>query len=258
VSPAEENPVLEVVVPVLDEEQVLEHSVEVLVGYLRRELPLQWRVTIADNGSEDGTAALAEALAARWEGVVARRIQTRGRGAALGETWMASDARIVAYMDVDLSTNLESLLPLVAPLLSGHSEVAIGTRLRHGAHVRRRFGREILSRGYNLLVRALFGARFSDAQCGFKAVRADVARRLLPMVEDRSWFFDTELLLLAERNGLAIFEVPVDWIEDLDSRVQIPSTVAGDLKGLARMRWRFWAGHGRLEPPFKRPAWVRP
>ena len=133
-------------------------------------------------------------------------------------------------MDVDLSTNLESFLPLVAPILSGHSEVAIGTRLGHSAHVRRRLGREVLSRGYNCLIHAGFRAHFSDAQCGFKALRGDVARRLLPLVEDDGWFFDTELLLLAERNGMRIYEVPVDWIEDLDSRVDLPSTIAGDLR----------------------------
>jgi hypothetical protein len=123
-------------------------------------------------------------------------------------------------MDVDLSTNLTSFLPLVAPLLSGHSEVAVGTRLAHQSHVRRRWKREVLSRGYNLLVRLGFRAGFSDAQYGFKALRTNTARRLLPLVEDEGWFFDTELLLLAERNGMRIHEVPVDWIEGLDSRVQ--------------------------------------
>lgn len=147
-------------------------------------------------------------------------------------------------MDVDLSTNLESFLPLVAPLVSGHSEVAIGTRLVRQAHVRRNLKREILSRGYNALIRVVFRAGFSDAQCGFKALRADAARLLLPLVEDDGWFFDTELLLLAERNGLRIHEVPVDWIEDLDSRVDLLPTIAGDLGGLWRMRRAFWGGQG--------------
>ena len=147
-------------------------------------------------------------------------------------------------MDVDLSTNLESFLPLVAPIMSGHSELAIGTRLAHQAHVRRRSKREVLSRGYNALVHAGFRARFSDAQCGFKAVRGDIARRLLPLVEDEGWFFDTELLLLAERNGLRIHEVPVDWVEDLDSRVELLPTIAGDLRGLWRVRRAFWRGEG--------------
>ena len=149
-------------------------------------------------------------------------------------------------MDVELSTNLESFLPLVAPLLSGHSEVVIGTRLGHHSHVRRRIKRELLSRAYNRLIHVMFRAGFSDAQCGFKAVRADVAQRLVPLVEDDGWFFDTELLLLAERNGMRIHEVPVDWIEDLDSRVELLPTIAGDLAGLGLVRRSFWRGRGRV------------
>ena len=112
------------------------------------------------------------------------------------------------------------------------------------AHVRRRLKREVLSRAYNALVHLLFRANFSDAQCGFKAIRADVARRLLPLVVDDGWFFDTELLLLAERDGCRIHEVPVDWIEDLDSRVDLVPTICGDLRGLWRMRRAFW--HERM------------
>jgi glycosyltransferase involved in cell wall biosynthesis len=247
IRPTVGRPAVEVVVPVLDEERVLARNVAVLVAHLEHELPLRWRVTIADNGSTDGTAAVADDLARRLPGVAVHRIGKPGRGGALRAAWLASDADVVAYMDIDLSTNLESLLPLVAPLLSGHSDVAIGTRLRRGAHVKRQLRREVLSRGYNLLLRLFVGARFSDAQCGFKAMRSDVARRLLPLVEDDSWFFDTELLLLAERNGMSIFEVPVDWIEDLDSRVDVPRTVIEDLRGIWRMRRRFWSGRGRLD-----------
>jgi hypothetical protein len=145
-------------------------------------------------------------------------------------------------MDVDLSTHLTSFLPLVAPLLSGHSELAIGTRLRHGAHIRRQLKREVLSRGYNALIHTGFGVGFSDAQCGFKAMRADAVRILLPHVVDDGWFFDTELLLLAERNGMRIHEVPVDWIEDLDSRVELLPTISADLHGLWRLRRAFWRG----------------
>jgi Glycosyl transferase family 2 len=186
-------------------------------------------------------------LAATYEEVSFARLEHKGRGLALRTAWAQSDADVVSYMDVDLSTNLESFLPLVAPLLSGHSEVAIGTRLAHHAHVRRNLKREILSRGYNALIRVAFHAGFSDAQCGFKALRTDAARLLLPLVEDDGWFFDTELLLLAERNRLRIHEVPVDWIEDLDSRVDLLPTIAGDLGGLWRMRRAFWGGRGRLE-----------
>ena len=145
-------------------------------------------------------------------------------------------------MDVDLSTDLAALAPLVAPLVSGHSDLAIGTRLGRGSRVVRGAKREVISRCYNLILRSTLAARFSDAQCGFKAIRADVARELLPHVEDTGWFFDTELLVLAERSGLRIHEVPVDWIDDPDSRVDIVATAIADLKGVARLLKGFGTG----------------
>jgi glycosyltransferase involved in cell wall biosynthesis len=243
------NPTLQrvdLVIPVHNEEQTLQPNVELLLEYLRTDFPFPIRVVIADNASTDGTGLIALALAELHDEVDSLHLDRKGRGLALRTAWLASDADVVAYMDVDLSTNLESFLPLVAPILSGHSEVAIGTRLAHHAHVRRRVKRELLSRGYNALIRLGFRNGFSDAQCGFKALRADVARRLLPHVADDGWFFDTELLLLAERNRLRIHEVPVDWIEDLDSRVDLLSTIAGDLGGLWRVRREYWRGGGRV------------
>ena len=232
---------IEIVVPVFNEGATLERNVRLLLEYMRREFPFRFSIIIADNASTDATPAIAAALAAEHEEISSLRLERKGRGLALRTAWLRSDADVLSYMDVDLSTNLESFLPLVAPILSGHSELAIGTRLARHANVRRRLKREILSRGYNGLIRAGFGATFSDAQCGFKAIRADVARELVPLVRDDGWFFDTELLLLAERNDLRIHEVPVDWIEDLDSRVDLPATIAGDLRGLWRVRRAFWA-----------------
>jgi glycosyltransferase involved in cell wall biosynthesis len=237
---------VEIVVPVHDEEAVLESNVRLLLDYLRSEYPFRFTIVVADNASTDGTAAVGARLAAAEPELRFLRLDHKGRGLALRTAWLASEADVVSYMDVDLSTNLTSFLPLVAPLLSGHSEVAIGTRLAHSSHVRRRVKREVLSRGYNRLVRLCFRAGFSDAQCGFKALRADAARLLLPMTEDDGWFFDTELLLLAERNGMRIHEVAVDWVEDLDSRVDLVPTIWGDLAGLWRMRRSFWRGRGRV------------
>jgi glycosyltransferase involved in cell wall biosynthesis len=240
---------VEIVVPVYDEEAVLEANVRLLLDYLCTEYPFRFSIVIADNASTDATPAIAARLAGEEPEVRVLHLERKGRGLALRTAWLASEADVVSYMDVDLSTNLESFLPLVAPLLSGHSGLAVGTRLAHQSHVRRRWKREVLSRGYNLLVRLGFRAGFSDAQCGFKALRADAARSLLPLVEDERWFFDTELLLLAEWNGMRIHEVPVDWIEDFDSRVHIPSTIAEDLAGLWRMRRAFWRGRGRVPAP---------
>jgi putative flippase GtrA len=226
---------VEIVVPVRNEEHDLEPAVRRLRTFLDDSFPFAARITIADNGSTDGTWAQARELADEFPLVRAVRIERPGRGGALRTIWTGSDADICAYMDVDLSTDLNALLPLVAPLLSGHSDVAIGTRLARGARVIRGPKREIISRSYNLLLHASLGTRFSDAQCGFKAIRADAARALLPLTTDTGWFFDTELLVLAERAGLRIHEVPVDWIDDTDSRVNVMATALGDLRGIIRL-----------------------
>ena len=225
---------LDVVIPVYNEQTGLGPCVRRLHRYLTGSFPYPFRITIADNASGDGTPAVAAALADELPGVQSVRLEDKGRGGALRTVWAASDAAVLAYMD-DLSTDMAALFPLVAPLLSGHSDVAIGTRLARGSQVVRGPKREFISRSYNLILRGALGARFSDAQCGFKAIRADVARRLLPLVQDTGWFFDTELLVLAERVGLRIHEVPVDWVDDPDSRVDVLSTAVDDLRGIGRL-----------------------
>jgi putative flippase GtrA len=229
------GPVLDVVVPVYNEESDLEPSVRRLHAYLTAEFPYPFRITIADNASVDATPAIATRLAAQLPEVESLRMREKGRGRALRAAWTASDAQVLAYCDVDLSTDLAAFLPLVAPLISGHSDLAIGTRLARDSRVVRGAKREFISRSYNLILRGTLAARFSDAQCGFKAIRRDVAQRLVPLVEDTGWFFDTELLVLAERAGLRIHEVPVDWVDDPDSSVDIVRTAVDDLKGIARL-----------------------
>lgn len=236
--PAPPATAVEIVLPVFDEEVDLEPGVRRLTTYLAAHFPFTYRVTIADNASTDGTWDVALRLADELPDVRAVRLPEKGRGRALHTVWQASTSDVVAYMDIDLSTDLAALLPLVAPLLSGHSDVAIGSRLARTSRVVRGARREVLSRGYNLLLRTTLRARFSDAQCGFKALKAGVARELLPQVANNEWFFDTELLLLAEERGLRIYEVPVQWIEDLDSRVNIVQTALEDIKGLLRVRAR--------------------
>jgi putative flippase GtrA len=230
-----DRPTVEVVVPVYNEERDLERCVRQFHAYLCSSFPFDYQVTIADNASTDGTWPLAQRLAAELEHVRAVRLEQKGRGRALKAVWAASPAAVLAYMDVDLSTGLEALLPLVAPLVSGHSDLAIGSRLSSGARVVRGPKRELISRCYNLPLHATLGTRFSDAQCGFKAIRADAARRLLDQARDDGWFFDTELLVLAERSGLRIHEVPVDWVDDPDSRVDLLATAVADLRGIARL-----------------------
>ncbi len=229
------TPVLDVVVPVYNEEKDLEPCVRRLHAHLVETFPYGFRITIADNASIDRTPQIASYLSEMIEEVAFHRLEQKGRGRALRTVWSQSDAPVLAYMDVDLSTDLNALLPLVAPLISGHSDLAIGSRLARSSRVVRGTKREFISRTYNLILRGSLQARFSDAQCGFKAIRRDVAQRLLPMVEDTGWFFDTELLVLAERAGLRIHEVPVDWVDDPDSTVHIVRTATEDLLGVWRV-----------------------
>ena len=241
---------VEIVVPVYNEAPQLAERIIALRTFLDESFPFRAVVTIVDNASNDNTYAVATALADSLSGVAALHLDRKGRGFALREAWSTSNAPVVAYMDVDLSTSLEALLPLVAPLLSGHRDVAIGSRLARGARVVRGPKRELISRTYNLILRMTLRGRFSDAQCGFKALRRDAAERILPLVEDNQWFFDTELLVIAERLGLRIGEVPVDWVDDPDSRVHIVSTATDDLRGI----WRMLV---RRPKDLHRAGWVR-
>ena len=226
--------VLEVVIPVHDEEVQLEASVERVLAHLRT-LPWSARITVADNASTDRTALIARRLAHIHPEVEVVHLAQKGRGRALKRTWQASSSDVLVYMDVDLSTDLAALLPLVAPLVSGHSDLAIGSRLARTSRVQRGARRELISRGYNQVLRRTLRAGFSDAQCGFKAIRRDAAQELLPLVRDDAWFFDTELLVVAERAGLRIHEVPVDWVDDPDSSVDVLRTALDDLRGVARL-----------------------
>ncbi|MFJ2816871.1 glycosyltransferase [Streptomyces sp. NPDC087294] len=238
--------VLDVVVPVFNEQAGLEAGVRRLHAHLRETFPYPFRITVADNASTDGTPEIAARLAAELPEARWLRLAEKGRGRALHTAWSRSQAPVLAYVDVDLSTDLAALLPLVAPLISGHSDLAIGTRLAPGSRVVRGPKREAISRCYNVLLRSTLAVGFSDAQCGFKAIRRDAARQLLPSVRDSGWFFDTELLVLAERAGLRIHEVPVDWIDDPDSSVDLVATALADLRGIARVGRAL--GRGEVTP----------
>ena len=228
-------PDVEIVVPVYNEAAGLDRSIRRLHRFLTDGFPFTWRIVDRRQRERRRHAGDRRRLADRCRRVSHLRLEQKGRGRALRAAWKASPARVVAYMDVDLSTDLRGLLPLVAPLLSGHSDLAIGSRLATGSRVVRGPKRELISRSYNRILRTVLRAKFSDAQCGFKAVRRDVLDTLMDDVQDDGWFFDTELLVLAQRRGLRIHEVPVDWVDDPDSRVNIVRTAVTDLKGVARL-----------------------
>ena len=245
---------IDVVIPVKNEEKSIVQAVETLHAHLA-ELPYRCQITIADNASTDDTTMLGRLLAQRFENVRFEYLPQAGRGLALKHSWATSAASVLVYMDVDLSTDLSALLPLVAPLLSGHSDIAIGTRLSRNSRTVRGTKRELISRSYNFLLQRTLRARFSDAQCGFKAIRAEVARDLIPLVEDDSWFFDTELLVLAEHAGLRIHEVPVDWIDDPQSTVDVAKTVRDDLWGMWRIGTRLATGRISLDSVRQQARW---
>ena len=245
------HPLVDIVIPVYNEAHTVGRSVRQLRTYLDASFPFSALITIVDNGSTDDTALVARTLAAELRGVRVIHLDAKGRGRALRAAWSDTEAPVVAYMDVDLSTSLDALLPLVAPLLSGHSDIAIGSRLARGARVVRSPKRELISRLYNVLLHSCLRNDFSDAQCGFKAARTSVAQRLLLQVQDNAWFFDTEFLIQAERSGLRIHEVPVDWVDDLDSRVDIVPTAVEDLRGLIRIALRKRSRRPAGDSPFR-------
>lgn len=230
---------VDVVIPVYNEEVALAGSIEKLREYLATNCPARWRIVIANNASTDRTLEIARGLEAQHAGEVSvLHLDQKGRGRALKRAWTESTANVMAYMDVDLSTNLEHFMPLINPLLEGRYHLATGSRLMPGARVTRQPKREFISRCYNVIVKAMFPRRrFYDAQCGFKAIDAAVRAELLPHIVDNTWFFDTEMLLRAEQRGWRVWEIPVEWIEDLDTRVKIWNTAIDDLKGLVRVRF---------------------
>lgn len=235
-SPRATAPAVEFVLPVYNEARDLPASVRKLHFAMSRRFEFPFRITIADNASSDETLPRARALAQELEEVRVLRLEQKGRGRALRAAWQRSDADVVAYMDIDLSTDLAALPGLLLPLLDARADIVIGSRLIPGASVSRGLKRELISRCYNLLLHIALGTTFADAQCGFKAARREVILPLLEQVEDDSWFFDTELLYLAQRARLAISELPVRWVDDPDSRVQIIDTALADLRGIRRLR----------------------
>ncbi len=241
---------VDVVIPVLNEAHVLEKSVETVRAFLGRGFEHSWKLVLVDNGSTDGTHQVAQGIAEKHADVEFLQLQQKGRGRALRHAWLRSQAEIVCYMDVDLSTDLEELPKLIRAVADENYDIAVGSRLMRESRTKRSLIREITSRVYNAVLKLCLASRFSDAQCGFKAVSRRVVNRIVPQVEDESWFFDTELLVLAEKQGYRIKDVPVAWTEDDDSRVRIIPTAWDDLKGVFRLRRRL---KGWKEAPEQAP-----
>ena len=227
---------VDIVVPVYNEEDALPGSIDRLTEFLNANLSNPWRVIIADNASIDNTRPVSEELCRQYPGVSYFYLPQKGRGRALRATWLASEADLVSYMDVDLSTDLTHFPQLVAALESG-CHVAVGSRLSRDSQVTRGFKREFISRSYNLLIKSMFFTPFPDAQCGFKALTRAAAQAIIPHIENNNWFFDTELLIIAAKRGYRISSIPVKWDDDPTSTVNITGTATEDIKGLLRLRF---------------------
>ena len=237
-------PLINIVVPVYNEELVLAGSIGKVTAFLAEQCSYPFEIVIADNGSTDNTLEVARRLQIQFPGVTVLRLDQKGRGGAVKRAWGQSQADVLSYMDVDLSTGLEAFPALIKALLTDGYDLAAGSRLLRPSLTRRSLKRELISRAYNCLVKSVFRTRFSDAQCGFKAITRQAAGQLLPLVQDDAWFMDTELLVLAEKLGYRIFDLPVHWVEDPDSKVRLWRTAWEDLKGLWRVRRRL----SSLEP----------
>ena len=235
----EKNPKLNIVLPVYNEEEELAEHTETLIRYLKSDLKdFSWVITIADNASSDSTMAVAKKLSQKYKEVIAFHLDKKGRGRAVKAAWLQTNADIHCYMDIDLSTDLKHLPSLVKSLIRGY-DIAIGSRNSQGSRV---YGRGLLrtitSKAYILMIKSIFWVQFSDAQCGFKAITNEAAKKILPLVQDDEWFFDSELLIIAEKLGFRIYEEHVTWIDNPGSTVRVVKTAQGDIEGLWRLFWK--------------------
>lgn len=227
---------VDIIVPVYNEETELENNINLLKDFCRKNLSnWKWQIIIADNASLDKTAEISKKITSLNPEIKYLYINQKGRGRAIKQAWSKSKADIVSYMDIDLSSQLKHFPPLINSLLQGY-DIAIGSRLLPKSIVKgRTLKREIISRCYNLLIKMLFFTKFSDAQCGFKAVTRRVADNLVSRLNDNEWFLDSELLIFGEKAGYKIYEEPVTWIDDPGSTVKVMKTASGDIKGLWRL-----------------------
>jgi glycosyltransferase involved in cell wall biosynthesis len=235
---------INVTIPVYNEEKILEQSISTLNNFLEKEFSeYDWEILIVDNASIDKTSEIAKMLKGKYDKVNYIYLDKKGKGIALKKAWTESDADIVTYMDVDLSTRLDHFTDMINGIVKGGYSIVIGSRLMRNSRTKRSFKREFFSRSYNILVKLLFFTKFSDAQCGFKAVTREVVNKIVvPYVEDTGWFFDSELLIISEKSGYKILDIPVEWIEDLDSRVKIIQTIIENIKGLIKVKSNFMKG----------------
>ncbi len=233
---------VEIIIPVLNEEEILEENVTMLHRFLSKKCVIPWQITIFSNGSTDKTVEIGTRLSKRFSRVNFRHIPEKGKAKTYKLAWPSSKASIVGFMDADMSTELDAFPKCMDAIMNNKADIVIGDRLSSDAMIERSLKREILSRGYNTLLRSLFlRTHIVDAHCGFKFLKKSVACALLPHIKDECWFFDTELLMLAEQTGHRIEQVPVLWIERKASKVKIMRVMTDYVFNLVKLRFRIWS-----------------
>lgn len=230
-----------ITIPVFNEEKVLKSSIVKTIQYCRKKLQDDWEILIADNASTDKTAYIGKKLAENYKRVSYFSINERGRGKVLHRAWDRFLADCYVYMDVDLSTSLKHLSKLVNKVLKEDFDIAVGTRNHKDSKVKRSFVRTVVSKVYIFLVKIIFNTNLSDTQCGFKAFNKAVVKDLWRRLEPRNWqgsawFFDTEILILSEKRGYLVFELPVKWIENKGTKVRLLRDFLEFAQGLIRLK----------------------
>jgi len=230
-----------VVIPAYNEASTIESTVH-LVSTTLNDITKNYEILIAEDGSTDGTACIAERLVKKYRGRV-RHIHSKkrlGRGLALENALKASKGPIVAYMDSDLATDLRHLKEIILVIRNG-ADIATGSRYATGAVTKRRPVRLVASLAFNAFVRLILGSKLRDHQCGFKAFRKSSIMKLLDSVEDKHWFWDTEVLVRAQWAGLKVVEIPVRWHYTQATKVN----VVDDSKYMGLRILRLWRARFR-------------
>ncbi|MCX6745528.1 MAG: glycosyltransferase [Candidatus Parcubacteria bacterium] len=232
-----------IVIPSYNEELVIENTLLKLAAYAQQFLTdYDYQIIAADNKSTDKTKEKARQLLAKINRLAYLFIEQKGKGLAIKRTWQKyqDDFDFFVFMDADLATDLSALLPLISALAKENYDLAIGSRNLKDSKIQRSLWRRFFSFGYGLLAKLILGTKISDSTCGFKAVNKKVVQEIMPLVKNQTWFFDSELVFLAEKKGFKIKEIPVCWAEPrkLDkSKVNVLKVSSQYLKELLRLRF---------------------
>jgi len=223
------------ILPVYNEQDCVGKNSLLLCDFLEEKIQGDWTIRIVDNASTDNTLKMAQDASRECKKITVLHLDEKGKGRAIKNAMKDLSYDVYAFLDIDMSTDMNHIPELLRWIDEGY-DVVIGSRLLPGSNTKRSFRREILSRGYNILTRLLLGLPVRDTHCGFKALTRSVVEDVVPKVEDNEFFFDTELLARANKTGYKIKEMPVSWIEDADSKVNVKRTVINYLKNLVKLR----------------------